>query len=165
MHSIRIKKAGSGCRIDSSATILYGENLELGDNVHINSGCWLNCRGGIVIGDNTHLAHRVTIYSYSHNYEGIALPYDDTAIEKPVTIGKNVWLGMNVNVIPGITIGEGAIIQLGTTVVQDVSALAIVGPQPAHVIKYRDREHYERLDREGAFGGVNGVPILGDGES
>lgn len=162
MAEIRLKSFGSGCRICQGVTILFGENLALGDNVHIMPGCFINARGGgVTIGDNTHLARNVTIYSYSHNYRGTALPYDETGIDKPVSIGRNCWLGMNVNVIPGVTIGEGAIIQIGTTVTHDVPSLAIVGMQPEHIIKRRDREHYERLDKAGAYGGMDGRRIPG----
>jgi len=157
-RQIRFKSAGKGCRIYTDQ-LPYSENIVLGDNVHIMSGCFLNGRGGITIGSNTHLARNVTIYSYSHNYMGEALPYDDTAIEKPVVIERNCWLGMNVNVIPGVTIGEGAIIQIGTTVTQDVPPLAIVGMQRQHIIKRRDKEHYDRLVKEGAYGGANGIKI------
>ena len=160
-----IKSIGEGCNIPLGSEFFFLENLVLGNNVHIMPGCFINARGGITIGDNAHLARRVTIYSYSHNYEGVALPYDDTAIEKPVTIGRNCWLGMNVNVIPGVTIGEGAIIQLGATVVEDVPALAIYGVSRGNVIKYRNEKDYRRLDEAGAFGGVNGVPIFATGES
>ncbi len=165
MPELRLKSVGEGCKIYGGSEFYYSENLALGKNVHIMPGCFLNARGGITIGDNTHLARRVTIYSYSHNYNGVALPYDDTAIEKPVAIGRNCWIGMNVNIIPGITIGEGAIIQLGATVAEDVPALAIYGASRGHVIKYRDEKHYRRLDQEGAFGGVNGVPIFVTGEN
>jgi maltose O-acetyltransferase len=158
MERIRLKAIGIGCRICQGVSILDAHNLVLGDNVHIMPGCFINARGGgVTIGDNTHLARNVTIYSYSHNYAGTALPYDDTGIDKPVNIGRNCWLGMNVNVIPGVTIGEGAIIQMGTTVTKDVPPLAIVGMQREHIIKYRDREHYEKLDKENAYGGMDGV--------
>jgi acetyltransferase-like isoleucine patch superfamily enzyme len=123
-------------------------------------GCFLNARGGgITIGDNTHLARDVVIYSYSHNHRGEALPYDDTAIDGAVHIGQNCWLGMGVKVKPGVTIGEGVIIQLGTIVTEDVPPLALYGMQRGHVFGMRDKEHYNRLVKEGAFGGANGVKI------
>lgn len=161
MSEIKLKAIGKGCRIYKSVGIVYPHNVSLGDNVHIMPGCVIHGAGGVTIGDNTHLAHKVVIYSYSHNYEGTALPYDHTAIEKPVIIGRNCWLGFGVKVIPGVTIGEGAIIQMGTIVTQDVPPLAIVGMQREHVIKYRDKEHYERLDKARAYGGADGVQISG----
>lgn len=162
MGELVLKSLGVGCRIYQGVSIAYPQNIVLGDNVHIMPGCVLNGRGGgITIGDNTHIAWDTIIYSYSHNYFGTALPYDDTAIEGPVVIGRNVWIGRRVEIIPGVTIGEGAIIQMGTTVVKDVPELAIVGVVPQHIIKMRDREHYEELDSQGFYGGANGVRIPG----
>ena len=76
-----------------------------------------------------------------------------------MTIGRNVWVGMNVVILPGATIGDWAIIGAGAVVSGTVAALAIVGAPPASVIKERDAEHYQRLENEGRYGGPNGVPL------
>ena len=79
----------------------------------------------------------------NHNYEGGAIPYDDMAWVKDVVIGDFVWLGSRVIILPGVTIGEGAIIQAGAVVVRDIPPCAIAGGNPAEVFKYRDKEHFE----------------------
>lgn len=86
-----------------------------------------------------------------HNYEGEAIPYDETIISKDVIIEDNVWLGNRVIILPGVTIQEGAIVQAGSTVVKDVPSCAIVGGHPAKVFKYRDVQHYNQLKAEGKF--------------
>ena len=91
------------------------------------------------------------IVSENHNYEGNKLPYDETFVKKEINIGDNVWFGNRVLVVGNVTIGEGAIIAAGSVVVKDVPDLAIVGGNPAKVIKYRDSEHYNRLKSEKAF--------------
>ena len=92
------------------------------------------------------------IISSIHNYDfGDAIPYDDTIISKDVVIEENVWLGNRVIILPGVTIGEGAIIQAGSVVVKDIPKYAIAGGHPAKVFKYRDINHYEKLKREGKF--------------
>lgn len=111
----------------------------------------------MTIGDNTHISRNLTLYSYNHNYEGCALPYDNTTIEKSVVIGRNVWIGMDVKIAPGVTIGDGAIIGLGTVVSKDVPPLAIVAGQPLRIIKYRDKRHYDKLEESASYSGVNGV--------
>lgn len=88
------------------------------------------------------------IICQNHNYEGTAIPYDSTYISKDVIIGKCVWFGNKVTVVGNVTIGDGAIIAAGSVVVKDVPRCAIVGGNPAKVIKYRDIEHYDKLDRE-----------------
>ena len=80
-----------------------------------------------------------------------AIPYDDTVISKDVVIEDNVWLGNRVIVLPGVTIGEGAIIQAGSVVVKDIPKCAIAGGHPANVFSSRDKDHYEKLKKEGKF--------------
>ena len=72
-------------------------------------------------------------------------------ISKDVVIEENVWLGNRVIILPGVTVGEGAIIQAGSVVVKDIPKYAIAGGHPAKVFKYRDIDHYEKLKREGKF--------------
>ncbi|CAN1507716.1 Hexapeptide repeat [Mycobacteriaceae bacterium] len=83
--------------------------------------------------------------TYNHNYKGGAIPYDPTFIVEDTIIGDNVWFGLDVVVLPGVTIGEGAIIQAGSVVITDVSALAIVGGHPARQFSMRDADHYQTL--------------------
>ena len=91
------------------------------------------------------------IITQNHNYEGDSIPYDKTYIKKTVTIGDCVWFGHRVMVVGNVNIGEGAIIAAGAVVVKDVPTLAIVGGNPARVLKYRDSDHYYKLKAEGKF--------------
>jgi len=72
-------------------------------------------------------------------------------VYKAVTIGENVWIGTHVLILPGAEIGEGAVIGAGTVVSGVIPPMAVVGGNPAKVIKYRDRETYERLKAEGTI--------------
>lgn len=65
---------------------------------------------------------------------------------------------MNVKIVPGVEIGEGAVIGMGTVVVKNVPPLAVVGSE-MKIIKYRNKEHYFRLKKEKKFGGKAGLPI------
>jgi acetyltransferase-like isoleucine patch superfamily enzyme len=88
----------------------------------------------------------------NHNYDnGKAIPYDDTYINKNITIEDNVWLGNRVIILGGVRVGEGAIIQAGAVITKDVPKYAIVGGNPAQIFKYRDIEHYEKLKKENKF--------------
>ena len=87
----------------------------------------------------------------NHNYDGKdlkSIPYDDVYINKPVIIKKNVWIGSNVLILPGVTIGEGAVIGMGAVLTKDVPDYAIVGGNPAKVLKYRNKETYQKLERK-----------------
>jgi acetyltransferase-like isoleucine patch superfamily enzyme len=102
-----------------------------------------------------------TIYDGSSavfNYKGEAIPYDKTYVVKPVTIGSCVWVGAYVILLPGTTIGDGAIIQAGSVVHGEIPPLAIAGGNPAKVFAWRDKEQYDAhfaagLDHHG--GGIN----------
>ena len=122
----------------------------LGKNVSFNgiriSGC-----GVVRIGDNFHSGKDCLIISQNHNHKGNRIPYDDTYICKDITIKDNVWLGDRVIVLPGVVIGEGAIIQAGSVVVSNISDCAIAGGHPAKVFASRDIEHYEILKKQKLF--------------
>lgn len=152
----RVKSCGSGVRLNGRVHCTGPEALEIGDNVHINDNAWFRAEGGLYIGDNAHFSRNLTIYTVNHQYTGRALPYDTDLVFRPVRIEKNVWIGMNVCIVPGVQIGEGAIIGMGAVVTKDVPKCAIVGGNPAKVLKYRDLEHYEHLEAAGQYGGVNG---------
>ena len=122
----------------------------LGKNPNFN-GMHVYGKGKVVFGDNFHSGIECMIITDYHNYEGDAIPYDNTNITKDVTIGDNVWLGNRVIILGGVTIGEGAIIQAGAVVVKDIPPYAIAGGNPATVFKYRDKEHYEALKAQGKF--------------
>jgi len=108
--------------------------------------------GSVVIGNNFHSGECCRIITANHNFDhGEAIPYDDTYEKKRVIIGDNVWFGDMVLVVGNVKIGEGAIIAAGSVVCKDVPACAIVGGNPAKLIRYRDIDHYEHLKREGRF--------------
>lgn len=129
----------------------FTKNTYLGNNVHFN-GLKINGAGKVIIGDNFHSGQECLMITQIHNYDtGNAIPYDDTYILKEIVIKENVWLGDRVVVLGGVTIEEGAIIQAGSVVVNNIPKYAIVGGHPAKVFKYRDIEHYKRLRKEGRF--------------
>jgi acetyltransferase-like isoleucine patch superfamily enzyme len=126
-------------------------NSVIGDNVKLN-GMEVRGDGYLEIGDNFRSAPGCVIVTRNHDYDnGEAIPYDDTYVRSEVTIGDNVWFGVNVTVVPGIKIEEGAIIQAGSTVVDDIPKGAIAGGHPAEVFSYRDMEHYEKLKEQESY--------------
>lgn len=126
-------------------------NLKIGNNVGINFGAYWVCEGGLEIGDNCRFAKNVTIYTRNHNYNGSQLPYDSSNIFKPVVIGRNVWIGTNVTILPGTKINDGAIIGAGTVVYGEIPAGAIIGSSGMKQISQRDDEHYQMLDMKKSY--------------
>lgn len=110
----------------------FGKNISFGKNVFINSGCHFQDQGGIEIGDGSLIGHNVVIATINHDLRPLLNRKNHY---KPVKIGKNVWIGSNSTVLPGITVGDWAVIGAGSVVTKDVDAYTIVAGNPARVIR------------------------------
>lgn len=146
----RIAKHGDNLRVNGFSLISRKAYLEIGNNVNFNG---IRIVGGkIVIGDNFHSGSNVKIMLGSHDYDhGSAIPYGLEETRKKVYIGNNVWIAQDVIISGNVRIGEGAVVAIGSVVVKDVPEMAIVGGNPAKVIKYRDKQHYEKLIKENKY--------------
>lgn len=145
----KIISRGSNCKVNGFSK--FTSTTIIGDNCNFN-GMKILGKGRVTIGNNFHSGQECLIISSYHNYDhGTRIPYDETTIDKDVQINDNVWLGHRVIVLGGVVIGEGAIIQAGSVVVNDIPRCAIAGGSPAKVFKYRDIEHYEKLKDEDKF--------------
>ena len=109
-----------------------GKNISIGKNVFFNSGCRFQDHGGITIGDNVLVGHNVVMATLNHD---MAPERRADMHPAPIHIEDNVWIGSNATILPGVTVGEGAIIAAGAVVSKDVPANTIVAGVPARVIK------------------------------
>lgn len=128
----------------------FTPNTFIGNHCNFN-GMNVNGSGKLVIGNYFHSGKEIKVILDIHNYEGNKIPYDETVVIKGVTIGDFVWVGTRVTILGGVHIGEGAIIQAGSTVVSDIPPYAIAGGHPARVFKYRNIEHFQTLKAREAF--------------
>jgi len=145
-------KKGQNVQIMGDFVCSPVSELLIGDNVYIGPHARFWASGGIDIHSGVIFGPGCTIYSSSHNYDSDDLesvPYDGRSLLKKVTIHPNVWIGGNVVIVPGVEIGEGAVVAAGSVLTKDVVPLAIVGGNPAKVIKHRDKVRYEQLKAEG----------------
>ncbi len=108
-----------------------GKNIKLGKGVFINSGCQFQDQGGITIGDHSFIGPKTVLATLNH---GFAPSQRSSLDPKPIAIGKGVWIGANVTVLPGVTIGDYAIVGAGAVVTKDVAAYTVVGGVPAKQI-------------------------------
>ncbi len=141
--------------LDSSAYLRYGcsfvkpKNIFLGANSLIAGGSKLDGRGGkIIVGANTDISGETNIWTLQHD------PHDDYHGTKgaDVIIGDYVWIATRVTILPGVTIGRGAVVATGSVVTKDVPEMAIVGGVPAKVIGQRRSElKYKLTFRAGIF--------------
>jgi acetyltransferase-like isoleucine patch superfamily enzyme len=102
-------------------------------------------RGKVTIGSHFHSGKGLVILTEFHDYESTRLPYDEKIKVKNVEIGENVWIGLDVCILGGVKIGDGAIIQARSVVAKDIPPLSIAGGHPAEVFKARNKEHYRTI--------------------
>jgi len=144
-NSLLLKR---NCKINGNCK--FNGKEEFGMNVNFN-GCKVYGSGKVFFGDNFHSAKGLKFLTSFHNYKGVKIPYDHTTVTRNINIEDNVWIGMDVLIMGGVTIGEGAIIQAGSVVVKDIPSLSIAGGHPAIVFSQRDKEHYFSLKSENKF--------------
>ena len=109
-----------------------GRNIHIGKNVFINAGCKFQDQGGIYIEDGVLIGHNAVLATINHMED----PEKRAGmIFQPIHIEKKVWLGANITVLPGVTIGEGSVIAAGAVVTKDVPANIIAAGVPAKVIR------------------------------
>lgn len=131
----------TGTVVDESFWLLppfysdFGKNIRVGVNVFINHACEFMDRGGITIGDAVLIGPKVNLITISHPLEPSMRRSTHTA---PIVIKKGAWLGAAATVMPGVTIGENAVVAASAVVTKDVPDNVVVGGIPARVIKQID---------------------------
>ena len=110
----------------------FGRNLRFGERVFLNSGCRFQDQGGIDIGDGALIGHNAVVTTLNHDLDPARRADMHPA---PVRIGRGTWLGANVTVLPGVIIGDGAVIGAGSVVTKDVAPNTLVVGVPAHHVR------------------------------
>lgn len=110
----------------------FGANIHLGKDVFINSGCHFQSQGGIWIGDGTLIGHDVVLATLNH---AMAPARRAECLPESIHIGKNVWIGSKAVVLPGVTIGDAAVIAAGAVVTRDAAPCTLVAGVPAHPVR------------------------------
>ncbi len=128
----------TGTEIDESVAVFtplyinYGKHTRIGKNVFINFDCTFLDLGGITIEDNVLIAPKVSLLSEGHPLS----PHNRHSLTVGhIHIKKNAWIGAGATILPGVTIGENAIVAAGAVVSKDVPSNTIVGGIPAKIIK------------------------------
>lgn len=115
-----------------------GFQLSVGEHSVINRNCRLDARGGIYIGANVRISPECYLISASHDPHSPS--FAGSSKPTAITVHDYVWLGVRALVLPGVTIGRGAVVGAGAVVTRDVPPMAIVAGNPARVIGHRQAE-------------------------
>jgi acetyltransferase-like isoleucine patch superfamily enzyme len=127
---------GKGSFIMKNNYIMNTNHLKIGAYSHINRDCIIDARGGIVIGDNVSISHRVSLITGGHD----AYSPSFMGMFVPVVIQDYAWLGVGCTVLQGVTIGRGAVVSAGAVVTKDVEPYTIVAGVPARKIGDRPQQ-------------------------
>lgn len=135
--------AGPGLAMAPSVSLRNGERVECGREVHVGERCSLwagDTTGRIVLGDNALLAPEVFITASNYGTRwGTGVPImHQPKVEADVLIGADAWLGARVTVLPGVNIGQGAVVAAGAVVTRDLPPGCVAGGVPARVIGWRE---------------------------
>lgn len=139
VFKVMFSKFGKGSMIDYGSYVRYPSRVEVGDNVTINRGCkifasFFNKDVKIKFGNNIAIAPDVCFFAAGHDYHYYNLP----DIAESITVCDNVWICGRSVILPGVTIGEGAVVAASSVVTKDVEPYTIVGGNPASYIKKRE---------------------------
>lgn len=136
---------GLGARIGRRAVfypgvwIAPGRNLTVGDDVDFALGVVVTTAGGVEIGDRVLIGYRTQILSTNHSIPPLpGTVFSSGHVGRRVTIGADAWIGANCILLPGVTVGAGAVVAAGSVVTKDVESNTIVGGNPARVIRMRN---------------------------
>jgi putative colanic acid biosynthesis acetyltransferase WcaF len=126
-------KVGRRCAIAASAKIWAPWNLELGDYVAIASRAEVYNVANIKIGSNVTISQDSYLCTASHDISKLKKPL----VFSPLSVEDSAWVTARAIILPGVTVGEGAVVAAGAVVTKDVEPWTVVGGNPAKVIKKR----------------------------
>lgn len=136
-HVFRVDVPGSSV-IYSRCRFYDPWNIRVGHHTIINDGVFLDGRNGILIGNNVSISRESSIYTLEHD---ITSPTFE-AKGGTVTVGDWVFIGTRAVILPGVTLGEGAVVAAGAVVTKDVAPWTMVGGVPARFIRTRPQVRY-----------------------
>lgn len=119
-------------RVFPPFNINYGRSTRFGRDCFVNFGCTFLAIGGITVEDGAFIGPHCVLATEYHPEEPARR---HSLLTRPIVIGRNAWLGADVKVLAGVTIGENAIVAAGSVVTRDVPAGMVVAGSPARVIR------------------------------
>lgn len=120
----------------AAGCFITGEQISIGNNSVINRQTYLDGRCPLYIGNNVNISHQTLIQTLTHDPQSP----DFVCLVKPVAIMDNAWIGARAIIMPGVTVGEGAVVAAGAVVTKSVAPYTIVGGNPARFIRTRNRD-------------------------
>lgn len=121
---------GEGSRVMPPMTVVRGGSVSIGRNVVVMNNALFMAAGGITIEDDVMVAANAQLISNNHDLDDHAV-----LVCKPVVLKRNCWIGAGATILPGVTVGENAVVGAGAVVTKDVEPNTVVGGNPARLLK------------------------------
>lgn len=129
-------RIGKDSTIHRGCELFMPQRIKIGRNTVIGWDCVLDGRGGLRIGNNVDIASNVFIFTAMHDPQDPYYRY----VKKKVVIDDNVWISSRATILPGVHVGEGAVVGAGSVVTRDVRPYTIVGGSPARFVSTRNQD-------------------------
>ena len=130
MKELFLGNIGEGSRVMPPITVVRGNSVKIGRGVVIMNNALMMAAGGITIDDGVMVAANAQLISNNHDL------YDHAVLTcKPVHLKRNCWIGAGATILPGVTVGENAVVGAGSIVTRDVEENTVVAGNPARVVK------------------------------
>lgn len=130
IHELFCGHIGKGSRVMPMVNVVRGNSVHIGQNVVIMNNVLMMAAGGIHIEDDVLVAANVQLISNNHDLNDHAI-----LTCKPVRLKRNCWIGAGATILPGVTVGENAVVAAGAVVTKDVAPDTVVGGNPARLIR------------------------------
>ena len=139
LHELFQDNIGEGSMVTAPLTLVLARPGKIGKGVMVMNNCLMMSAGGITIDDDAMIAANAQLITNNHD------PYDRPLLLcKPIHICRGAWIGAGSTILPGVTVGEYAIVGAASVVTKDVPPYAVVVRNPAKVVKYLDKEKFTK---------------------
>ena len=138
------RRCGKNFQIEHTAMVVNSAHVEIGNDVYLAHGCWIQGIGGIVIEDAVMLGPDTVLASSDHTMEKGGYRFGQPQRER-ICIGRGSWTGAHTTITKGVTIGRGVLCAAGSVVTRDVPDYTVVGGVPARIISRVDPETGEKV--------------------
>ena len=139
MNELFYNQIGKNSVVNNQLTVVLPKNVTIGEGVTVMNGALMMAAGGITIEDKVMIAANVQLISNNHD------PYVREVLTcRPILIKYGAWVGAGSTILPGVTVGKYAIVGANSVVSKDIPDYAVAVGSPAKVIKYLDKEKFEK---------------------
>ena len=132
------KRCGANLQIARRVTINFTNRMEIGRDVFLAIGCWVNAAGGVVLEDGAQIGPYAVLASGDHTQIGGSYRFSPRNLA-PIRISRGAWIAAHATITRGVVVGRGAVVAANSVATRDVPPFSVVGGVPARAIRKKAR--------------------------